>query len=209
MNYQGAGLHLKTAPTSEPVDVTQAQEHSRIFTTEDVGLLEALITAARQEIEVRTGRALVTQTWQMLMDTWPSGSRIVIPKPPLQEIVSVTYVDSAGATHTMAAADYDVEFAATAPVLNPYHPVGAIVLAYGKSWPTETLRPAAPITVEFKAGYGTAAQVPVQLKQAMLLLVGHWYENREAAGDAKYANGLQHVPFGVSSLCAPFKVWSF
>jgi uncharacterized phiE125 gp8 family phage protein len=124
-------------------------------------------------------------------------------------VVSVTYVDSDAVSHTFAATEYDVEHAATPPVLNPYQPVGAIVLAYGKSWPTETLRPAAPITVEFKAGYGTAAQVPVQLKQAMLLLVGHWYENREAAGDAKYANGLQHVPFGVSSLCAPFKVWSF
>lgn len=209
MNYQGAGLHLKTAPASEPVDVTQAQEHSRISTTEDVALLEALITAARQELEIRTGRALVTQTWQMLMNAWPGGDRIVIPKPPLQQVVSVTYVGSDDVTRTMAAADYDVEFAATAPVLNPYHPVGSIVLGYGESWPTETLRPAAPITVEFTAGYGTGAQVPKPLQQAILLLVGYWYENREAGGDTKYANGMSQIPFGVDALCAPFKVWGF
>jgi uncharacterized phiE125 gp8 family phage protein len=37
----------------------------------------------------------------------------------------------------------------------------------------------APIQVTYVAGYGAAASVPQKYKQAMLLLIGHWYENRE------------------------------
>jgi uncharacterized phiE125 gp8 family phage protein len=58
---------------------------------------------------------------------------------------------------------------------------GRVALAYNKSWPTLSLRPTNAVVVQFTAGYGDAADdVPQRVKQAMLLLIGHWYEHREA-----------------------------
>src|SRR5690606_1240366 len=57
---------------------------------------------------------------------------------------------------------------------------GAIHLAPGVSWPSGQLMPGMPIRIEYTAGYGAAEKVPERVKQAMLLLIAHWYENREA-----------------------------
>lgn len=56
---------------------------------------------------------------------------------------------------------------------------GRVWLNYGKTWPTVSLRPGPAITVRYVAGYGAAVDVPMQYKQAMLLMIGHFYENRE------------------------------
>jgi uncharacterized phiE125 gp8 family phage protein len=174
-------------------------------TIEDT-LLAGFITAARVHVEnVVTHRALVTQTWQALLSRWPLADRIELPKPPLQSVTSITYVDNIGTSHTFAATLYDLEMAATPPVLNPTHPRGSIVLAYCESWPWETLRPAAPITIEFVAGYGGIADVPRPIKQAMLLLIGHWYENREIIGDPRFAAALAGLPLGFDALLMPYR----
>ncbi|MCK9569543.1 head-tail connector protein [Candidatus Pacearchaeota archaeon] len=80
---------------------------------------------------------------------------------------------------------------------------GRIVLAYGKSWPSTTLRPVNGICVTYVAGYGYSDEVPQAVKQAMKLLIGHWYENRETtiamnvgAGEAD----VKKIPYAVESL---------
>ena len=76
---------------------------------------------------------------------------------------------------------------------------GRIVLNSGNSWPSTTLRPANGVCITFIAGYGDAAtDVPKKIKQAMLLLIGHYYENREAV----LSTGMNAVtvPLAVDSL---------
>ena len=206
--YSGSKRYLRivavvaNANASFSVSAT-LQEWSSVEDT----LLTALITSARLHTEMITRRALCTQTWQALLDEWPCSDRILLPKPPLQSVASISYVGSDDTVYTFAATSYDLELAAIVPVLNPYHPNGSIVLSYGESWPSETLRPAAPITIEFVAGYGVAANVPLTLKQAMLLLIGHWYENRELMGDPKFAAALAGLPLGFDALVSPFRVF--
>jgi uncharacterized phiE125 gp8 family phage protein len=200
-------LVLKTAPAEEPLDVEEVRNHLRITDTAEDSLLDGLLLAARQQAEMHTRRALITQTWQLLLDGWPCGDRIELPKPPLQSVTSIGYVDRDGVARTLDPTVYDLELADAPPILYPFQLPGSVVLAYGRSWPTVTLRSAAPITVEFTSGYGEADAVPTAIKQAMLLLVGLWYENREAAADFKYANGLVPVPFSVAALLDPFRVF--
>jgi len=58
---------------------------------------------------------------------------------------------------------------------------GRLALAYGESWPSATLRPHNGVCVTYIAGYGdAAADVPEDITRAILLMVGHLYENREA-----------------------------
>ncbi len=134
-------------------------------------LLERLITAAREDCEDFQGRAYITRTYELWLDAWPEGDKIVIPMPPLQAVNSITYYDTAGDDYEMDEADYIVDIE---------NEPGQIVLAYGKSWPSTTLQPVNGICIEFDAGYGAAAaDVPSAVKQAILLQIGHLYEHRD------------------------------
>lgn len=182
-------LVLVTAPAVEPITLTEAKSHLRVDITDDDALITALIIAAREYCEGFQNRACITQTWDLWLDSFPSEDYIRIPLPPLQSVASVKYYGTDNAEYTMAAADYFVD--------NKSEP-GRLVLAYGKSWPSVALRPANGVVVRFVAGYGgTAANVPQKVKQAMLLLIGHWYANREAVLTGSIS---KEIEFAVNSL---------
>lgn len=167
------GYSLITAPAIEPVTTAEAKAHLRVDIADDDTLIDNLVKAAREQAESFTGRALLTQTWEYALDGFPAENHIDLPKPPLQSVTSVTYYDTDGAAHTFAATSYYVDKS-----MEP----GRLVLDYGETWPSETLRPSSgAVVIKFKAGYGDAATtVPQSIRQAILLLVGHWYEAREA-----------------------------
>ena len=74
---------------------------------------------------------------------------------------------------------------------------GRVSLAYGKSWPADTLRPTNGVCITFVAGYGSAASaVPATACYAILLLMGHYYENREAASSTQ----VYQAPLSVDAL---------
>jgi len=149
-------------------------------------LLSRLITAAREYCESFQNRAFITQTWYLWLDAWPV--EIKVPLPPLLSVTSIKYYDTTNAEATMTASDYYADTNSTP---------GRVVLAWGKTWPGTTLRPANGICVEFVCGYGaTSASVPAAVRQAMLLLIGHLYENREAVSEKP----LTQVPMAVESL---------
>ncbi|MEW5921571.1 MAG: head-tail connector protein [Bacillota bacterium] len=181
-------LSLVTAPAVEPVDLASAKTHLRVDGTDEDVLITALITAAREYCEGFQNRACITQTWDLWLDSFPSEDYIRIPLPPLQSVASVKYYGTDNAEYTMAAADYFVD--------NKSEP-GRLVLAYGKSWPSTTLRPVNGIVVRFTAGHGDATNVPQAIKQAMLLLIGHWYANREAVLTGSIS---KEIEFAVKSL---------
>lgn len=153
----------------------------------DDTLLTALIQAAREYVEGYQNRALCTQTWELVLDSWPVRDYVELPKPPLQSVTSIKYKDSAGTESTWADTNY---------IVDPDSFLGRVVLADGISWPTATLYPAGGIRIQFVAGYGLAADVPQTTRQAMLLLIGHLYENREASTE----RALSEIPFGVKAL---------
>ena len=153
----------------------------------DDTLLTALIQAAREYVEGYQNRALCTQTWELVLDNWPIRDSIEMPKPPLQSVSSIKYKDSAGTEATWADTNY---------IVDPDSFLGRVVLADNISWPTVTLYPAGGIRIQFVAGYGLAASVPQTTRQAMLLLIGHWYENREGSSE----RSMQEIPFAVKAL---------
>jgi uncharacterized phiE125 gp8 family phage protein len=108
----------------------------------------------------------------------------------VQSVSSVTYVDEAGATQTLASSGYQVDVTSLPPRVTP---------AYGAYWPAARGTTYQAVRVTFVAGYGLAAAVPDALKAAIKLLTSHWYENREAAGA-----GWEELPLGVRSLAYQF-----
>lgn len=189
-------LILGTAPTSEPVTTAEAKSHLRVDIADDDTLIAALIAAARQAFEEINGRSLFTTTWKLILDAWPAGETIVLPRPPLQSVTSIVYTDTDGNTTVWGASNYVVETMRTP---------GRVYLGYNKSWPTATLRPASPITVTYVSGWADVADIPQRYKQAILLLVGHWYENREAI--ASSGAMPKEIPLAYESLVMMDRVW--
>jgi len=134
--------------------------------------ITSLIKTARRMIELHTNRRLITQTWDLVADQFPTTSNIVVPYPPLQSITSVKYYDVDSTVATFTSDDYEVD---------TYSEPGQIVLGYGNSWPSTTLRTANGIVIEYICGYGDAAtDVPDMYKQAIKILAAEMYEHREA-----------------------------
>lgn len=175
-------LVLAQAPATEPITLADAKLHLRVEIADDDTLITSLITAARQWCEAFQGRAYVTQTWQLWLDEWPEGDAISIPRPPLQSVTSIKYYGADGAEYVVPATDYLVDAKAEP---------GRVVLGYGKTWPSVMLRPAGAIVIEFVAGYGAESAVPEKVKQAMKLLVGHWYAYREAVVTGSISKELE------------------
>lgn len=167
---------LVTAPTVEPLDLDDVKlQVRRTFVTDDDDFLERLcIPAARNEAERATDRQLMTATWDLVLDRFPCARYIELPKPPLQSVTSVTYVDENGDTQTFSEYLYTVD----APV-GPTCARGRIHLNYGEVWPTTRCEPNA-VTVRFIAGYGDLSDdIPPELRRIMLADVGTMFEHRE------------------------------
>lgn len=185
-----SNVRVYTEPTQEPVSILEAIDHLRVSSDEENALIGRIVTAARRTAEMISRRALVTRTLDALLDTWPRGSAIELAYPPLQSITSVTYIDSDGGSNVMSSADYFAD---------AHSEPGRLVLAYNASWPSATLRPAAAITIRYVAGYGDPDDVPDHYKQAIMLLVGHFYENREAV-IAGQGITISQLPLAVDAL---------
>lgn len=175
-------------PIAEPVTLAEAKRQVRRVDVDDddTYLGTMLIPAVRERGEQATRRQFITATWDLRIDhRFPC--EIVIPRPPLQSVTSITYVDTAGVTQTLAADQYQVD----APS-GPQAQRGRIRPVYGVIWPITRCQMNA-VTVRFVAGYGDDdSATPPRLKLAMLLDLGTLYENRE---DAVVGQGFAITPF--------------
>jgi uncharacterized phiE125 gp8 family phage protein len=187
-------LKRTSAPAATPVSLAEAKTHLRVLHSADDTYIGTLISAATEHLEGRggiLGRALVTQTLEWRFCAFPACGAIKLPLPPLQSVTSVKYIDTAGIEQTMSASDYVVD----AETL-----VGQVRLAYGKIWPA-TRDEENAVRIVFVAGYGAASEVPVPLKQAILLLIGHFYVNRDMGLELP-----QGAPFAVEALISPHRL---
>jgi len=191
-------LVLVTGPATEPVSKEDAKAHLRVDGTDDDAYITALIVTARRHVEAILRRALMPQTWKLVLDSWPDDV-LKLPKPPLTSVSSVAYLDEDGESQTFASANY---------VVDTNSEPGRLTLAKGASWPSGELYTLGAVQIQFVAGYADADAVPQEYKQAILLLAGHFYENREAVVAAQGAN-IQELPMAVQALLMPTRVLNF
>jgi len=192
------GLRLITAPAVEPITLVEARLHLRIDAAgsppihADDTLVTALIKTARNYLdgrEGRLGRALITQTWELVLDKFPVNE-MRIPLPPLQSVTSVKYDPPSGGEQTVLSSNYIVD-AVSSP--------GWIVPVTGFAWPA-TMDTINAVRVRFVSGYGDeASDLPDPIKQAMLLMLGHLYDNR---GDEE----MPGFPPAIDALLSPYEV---
>lgn len=159
-----------SAPAAEPVTLAEAKIRLSVDHDEHNAMITDLIAAARAAAENKTGRALIAQTWELVLDAFPAHE-IKLAKPPVSSIVSIQYIDPDGVQQTMDPADYS---------LDPDSLPGWVLPAYGTAWPA-TLDAANVVRVRFVAGYGAAAtDVPTPVRQWINVTLATYYANREA-----------------------------
>ena len=172
--------------------VTQAEAKLflRIDTTDDNDLIDSLLEAAEDLVESFTGRQLLTDTQTLYLTSW--ASEIPLDYPPLGSITHIKYYDADSVQQTLANTVYEVDSTGAKSFVR---------LAYNQSWP-DVRGHDGDILITYTAGYGAASAVPDGLKTAMKLLVGNWYENREATS----ALTMKEVPFAIRCLLWKYRV---
>lgn len=185
-------LVLVTPPAHEPVRVYDVEFQAIVDGCQQTWYLQQLISAARTHVEQITWRQLITAEYEWRLDRL-SGT-LIVPRPPLQSVTSVQYVDGSGQLQTLDPAGYTVD---------PHSTPGRIAPAHGRPWPSVRGH-LDDVVIRFKAGYGdTGDLVPEPLNHALLMLVAWWYDQREAAA----GGAMSQVPLGFDALVAPYRVY--
>jgi uncharacterized phiE125 gp8 family phage protein len=183
---------LLSGPAVEPITLAEAKAYLRVEHSDDDLVIAAFIAAARIHVETQTRRALITQTWRFVRDGWPGEGRLSISPTPLQQILAARVYDSDGSTLSIDTQAF-VADKASAPAIVAFAP-------WSLPAPGRTV---GGIEIDVRVGYGDAgANVPEPLRQALRLLVAHWYERRGVT--APGAIGV--LPLTVSALIAPYQV---
>jgi uncharacterized phiE125 gp8 family phage protein len=188
MRYRS--LKTLTPPAVDPVTLAEAKQHCRVDTTTDDSYIAALIKAAREWCESYCDETFIHTQYRMTLDSFPV--EIELPRPPMATsgtvtAVSIAYTIENQSTATLSTAEYRVDRDSVPGVLRTN---------YNGSWPSHLLDYNA-VTVEWWAGRGAAGTaVPQRIKNAILWLVGFWYEKRMAADGVS----MEEIPFGVKAM---------
>lgn len=177
-------------PATEPITLAEAKAFLRVEHDDDDNLVSALIVGARREVEAAIRRVLITQTWRIVLDRWPSSARIVSPVNPLASLVAARVKAADGAPAELDPASFTLDTASVPGVI-----------AFERANVAEPGRTLAGIELDVVAGYGTAAAVPEPLRQATQLLIARYYEHRDRIE-------TDELPATVAALLAPYRVVS-
>ncbi len=169
---------LVTHPLVEPLDLDEVKKQRRFSSTTLDTRFDAEISSARQHFEEESNLQLITATRMFLMDAFPVQPLISVNRSPVQQIVSVEYLDSSGSLQTMDAADY--ELFPPVPTKGVYATPSGVHLVGDASWPSAAER-AGSVRVTYIAGFGDApGDVPELIAYALMQYVGdfhRWSEN--------------------------------
>lgn len=161
-------------------------------------LLTMLLAGATKAAEAITRRALVTQSWDMTLDCFGCWE-IVIPKPTLQSIDSITYIDNDGNPQTLSPTKYLVD--------NKSIP-GRLTPAFAQVWPPTRWQMNA-VTIRFTCGYGAPGAVPQGIKDWIAMRMAALLQNpSEIVIDDRVAIAVIPKSF-MDGLLDPYRVRGF
>jgi uncharacterized phiE125 gp8 family phage protein len=185
------------APSVLPVTLVTAMRSLRVLQG-DADLVELYLAAATEKVEDYTGRALVTQTFLLQLEAWPSKDlTLELRRTPLASVTSIKYYPEDGSAQaTLDANRYRVNTNATPGFVEFVDTVDPL--------PSLATR-ADAVEVTFIAGYGTTEDtIPPLLRAAVLQMARNYYDNRLPVGDAK----IVEMPLSVRDILRSQRVES-
>lgn len=172
-----------TAPSASPISLAEAKAQMRVEGNDEDTIIQRLIDAAVAFVDVQgaLGFAMITQTWGQWVG--PNPGTVMLSLGPVQSVSAIKYYDINGTLQTATLADFNVFGTPNRITVSP---------KTGYAWPVTQTRDDA-IKIEYVIGYGaTSASVPQTVRHALMMLVAHWYENRETSAE----KSMTEVPYG-------------
>ena len=156
----------KVAPTQTDIDeilsLEDAKRFIRVVDTDDDADIQSFIDSAITEAQDITNRQFASATYELYLSEFKR--EIKLPKNPIQEIISIEYLDSSNNYVALDSSSYflyeDLE-------------IGTIVF---KTIPGIRVEKKA-VKITFKSGYGS--KFPADLRQWLKVRVSTLYEYRE------------------------------
>jgi uncharacterized phiE125 gp8 family phage protein len=190
-------LRLITAPTADVLTLAETKAHLRVDEDDEDAVIAGLIAAATARLDGRDGilgRCLAEQTWELGLAAFPAAEAgaILLPLPPTIAVDSVKYLDGAGAEQTISSALYAV---------SPGGIAGDTVLPLAGSWDYLTAARPDAVRIRFRAGYAT---LPKNIRLALLLMIGDWFEHR---GTAVVGQSVAELANAADALLAPYRLY--
>lgn len=178
-------LARTVAPAAPAYSLSEVKELLRLTFTDDDAMLTALLDAASEAVEEMTGRALISQTWALTLPALASDTRVMLDRPPVQAITTITYYDGDNAQQTLDSGAYRLVKDGDKAMVRPVD---------GGRWPTMYDREDA-VTITYTAGFGASyVAIPPALRTAMAILADHWFHRKEIE------DGERSIPPSVHNL---------
>ena len=163
---------LETGPvTTGDLAAHVREDHA----ADNAAALESSLAAALEYVERATGRTLNDRTRRRTIDAFPATSEPITLGEPASDIPAITYTDANGDPQTLTPPAYALLSLPTTGIINATTP-----------WPTD----ATAIEITY------TSPAPKTARQAVLMLAGYWYEQREAGADRT----ISKVPLSVDAL---------
>lgn len=170
-------LTVITPPAEAPLSLDTVKAFLRIGHEGEDAIVADLVQAARERLERVAGLALVLQTVRVCWREWPTdmtGRGAKLPIEPVQQMEAVRFVDADGVVTDETNA---FQVICDRLCLRPWTPLPS---------PPE----GGQIEIELQVGFGTAEDVPDDLREALLRLIGAMYRSRARGAHASSRVGL-------------------
>ena len=183
-------VEILQQPTLEVITIDDVKAQLKIEDNEEDSLLLQYLETAINHAENYAGIHIRTRPIKFWFNDFP-GVDLKLYASPITAITKVEYYDTSNVLteYTLSDVDFD-KFS------------GKIRPVFGKSWPSVYER-FNSVGVEATCGY-TASTLPSPIKQAILMLVGHFYENREAT-TSRSSDASKEVEFAFKALLDPYR----
>lgn len=188
-------LLKEAAPTApNPIPLAEFATHLRLghgFADDgsEDALLDLYLRHAIAVVEARTGQALVARPYVLQVSGWNRHGHLVLPVGPVAAVDRVRFV-RAGGTVALSPNEWALEPGRTRQRLTGTGGGALRAVPHG-----------ALAEIEFAAGHADAwAAVPGDLRQAVMMLAAHYYENRHGELGEEAA-----LPPAVGAILAPHR----
>ncbi len=192
-NYVPYGkLVLKTGPATTAISLAEAKAFLRVDSDydDDDAYITSLIGVATNVVEQFTRRRLITQTYNIYYDEFPPFMDLQVGN--VASVTHVKYYDTDNTLQTLDTSQYDVDIR-----VKP----GRIYQAEDGNFP-DTYERANSVEIEFVVG-SAASDVEDAIKQAMYIVIGRYYENRQ---DVVMGTQVNELPLMVEHLLTPYRL---
>tara|TARA_R110000744_G_scaffold278092_2_gene390377 strand:- start:6563 stop:7165 length:603 start_codon:yes stop_codon:yes gene_type:complete len=187
-----------TPNATQVVTLAEAKSHLRVDFSEDDAYINSLCMAAQETFENYCNVILMDTTISQFCSYWTDTQQLYhspISGSGEASVTSIEYFVN-GTLTTWPNTNYIPNIHAC-PV--------TIWTAENETYPTQDVRPDA-IKIIYKIGYNNIANVPDGAKQAIKILVGQWYENRQ---EAVVGRSVGRIPMTATYLMNKYKIATF